>query len=480
MKLFKKLTLSILLISNLTSPIMAAQYAIKIEDTFTYRNAENLYTGLSKGQTTYAVSSDNRLKVKGSTVDLSGNIVSAPEWRDMHADANGIAMRNIIGVHNTSVNINSNAYGVAVAWTSDKTSYVMKENGGLPIKVTLPNHIVSAKAITTNTSFSNMQVLYMCDDNKLFLATINNNNVTAITEVGLLDDMGDIKQIEVVSKSDIGEFVVLDSKGQVYRLVVGTDTQISWIKTPAYEVDKLIEMPSNTSNTIGLMYNDGNLNTLNIDSNTFTRCNVNFGSPILNVVSDSNGRYLTVETYKGEFFYLSTNMVSFRKINLKASPIATWGSSNGWDNWYFNENNEYEHYDISSWVSVDQTEYNKKIEKWVNEVPIVKETVLGNFNIEKDTIFKRQQSYPIEFSVVLNSEPKAFNLYYAHVGEVNNKSNWKLIESNIQTSMLNEREYDTGVEYNGDTIKGKTYTYTWKVGNENLTNIQLIAEPVYA
>ena len=106
--------------------------------------------------------------------------------------------------------------------------------------------------------------------------------------------------------------------------------------------------------------------------------------------------------------------------------------------------------------------------------------MLAKFHIDKNSVLDGDGTQEVKFSLVSNATPTAFNLYYTKSANLKNKDNWTLIDSNIPTDLLQPEIYNTQYTDNrGNAIEGKTYTYNWKFGRTDLTNIHIIVEQIY-
>lgn len=452
MKLKRKLLLVVLSLT-ICMPSFAM---VQIPDTFTYENIEDTLIG---GTNKYIIASDNTIMANGTSVQGLGNSVvnTGGLWKPVIKGANGVTLNNIVKIVYT--------YSSPYALDSFGNAYYIS---GYPQKIEIEG--VKFKDVG--------EIYYKNNSNdRIYLSTF------LVTEDGsiykgtgkLLSKREGLEPIESIfvtnirsegySKNSSG--LLLTKSKELYWLdAYGTETKVSGV-TDVEEVYK-------GATSFYLKFTSGNVCLINLLSSVVTQVDIPKGEDFIGIFSSSETAGLT--TNKGIYILKDNSLTKATSINTKDSSAVRPVTSKG-DLAVDNQGKYY------TWT-LSGTEFKfipiDGIEEWANDNPIVTSNELANFDIPLNKIFKRLENYEFNFNLVTQDEPKQFNVYFCKNEDRNDKLKWKLIEGGVDASSLSPKVYDTGyVNASGKPITGFSYTYNWKIGNDDLVGVHLIVEPIY-
>lgn len=443
----------------------------KIEDTFTFNNISDTLDGDTTKQ--FIISSTNNVKVKGTNLyGVGDTLINSDKWMTIIEDSSGSYMRGVVKIdYGTSGGIDS-----LILLNNVGEAFSLTANSKYPQKIEMSTKVVDILSTHCYNSYGEVIRNYLVDENGDLYYT--DDSGTKLTKVNIEDNVVSIAKTISGRNSwntDFTRILALTDKGEVYSVVETSKGVLDVTKTPLKNVTNIYDSIKGLANKYPIKYTNGNIKLY--DATTFKVSDIQIGGSmldnrILNIVTDTDSSTSFISTPDG--VYVFENGIAV-KTNITQVPVAVSTDivlcSDG------------KYYTISG-QGVNTTltllnDYNDII-NWVNENPIVSNIELANFKIDNDSVFRRKDSYDIEFSLVTKEQPKAFNVYYAFTSDINDISKRVLIEQNVPYSSLNPTEYDTGyTDSLGNKVVGKTYTYNWKIGNELLTDIQLIVEPIY-
>lgn len=400
----------------------------KVEDTFTIQNARNIMSGF--GTSFVTIGADNSVWSYNGTFkelftgDLNNSMSNVVK-------VVGGDMKNIFAL---------DSYGDIWQLSTTKAIDDADSNGKF-VKLNLMG--LSAADVEVHYTTSSYSLYINTTNGELYKYTPGSVGLRKID-----NQIANIKQMEVSYYNYSNKLYVLTERGSVYLYENPTETS-----QPKLIVDSGVKDIAIYLDSVYMLDYNGNVYDINKNK-------IELSEPIDYLIS--SGHY-THAIGKSKSYILTTTSGKFIPSDTKSLVSVgdyTMMSSNG---------------ELKLLLPDGKIDKTLTYQQWQNTNPIVEEYKLANISITPNSLLDRKSSYSIKFSLVANQEPKAFNLYYAKQLDVTNKLKWVTIESNVSAESLNPTEYATGY----DSVNGKTYTYTWNIKPVDLTQIQLIIEPIY-
>ena len=454
MRLIKKLTTVLSLSFLLTNSLHATTLEVpKLEDTFLYSNVKNILDG-RKGLE-LMISATNDVYAKG--LNFGVDTTSSNDWKQVITDVSGTPLSNIV-----ALDVN-NVFNCTVFLNDKGELWTLSDQFKYPKKMSIDDKVVKF-AVTDS------RVAYITATGECKFHNVSTDVAFTPTTQVDMTNIVDIVSCDYYTNGTTSVqsslyFLHADGKVSYYIPYVGNTV----LPTNLINVESI--HGTSTNKTLLVKFNNGKAAYYNTGG---TATLLPISEMVLDILSKDNGNY--------EAYIITTKTIY--KLNTSTKVLTEVGNNGeipvglGYSLILTNKASLWNHGITTTPESHSNSD---EIKQWMNTNPIPMDRELGYFEIDNNTVLDRnKKNYEMKFKLVTYQQPKAFNIYYSPTAEITNKSAWKVVESNVLFNSLNPVKYDTGyTDSYGDTVYGYTYTYNWSVGNENLTNIRMIAEPVY-
>lgn len=487
-------------------------FAFSLNDTFTSDNSRNIYTCM--GNSEYMISADNGVYGRGTDVyglSSSGKVDTHGLWLPLFLNNKGDLINNAYSLYSLDDNLyiglfseTSNSYtllkfsegnytaslnySLYKGILSDNTFYLSTDIS------TVIDLTASASSVAVYGRFGYKTSAYgkslNIDTHTFSLSGDKIKNITPF----ILNGVSQLK--DSYSTKDYIGYILLTQNGSIYATrkngITSTDQKVI-LPQPGLVLNDAIDYtivdkhgedsqikPSIyayiiRSNGTLLSYN---LISGDIDFVHFIEDEKDITSSILvkSILNSQNpSGVLIVNTNKGVFYgksdgsCLNSLIYSNELTNISPVNIDCKGLINTQGLHYNTPYNDYSNVQVET------------KEEWQFSGSIPYSDTLGNISSNFEGIQDRDiNGINIYFNLVSKNTPIYFNIYYCQSSLIGSKSNWKLIDGNIQEDILYTGEYDTGlISGSNDKVMGRSYRYNWKVDNTLLNKIQLIIEPIY-
>lgn len=496
MKIARKLT-ALMLLATLSLPIsnLSAKPIVEHEDTFTHENATYIYTTL--GNAEYMIDSVNGVRGRGAGVYglSSKGTVNTSEWKPLLKSEEGDLFTN-------AVHLTNRQDGYIVISTDDGESYLLGNAYNLPVKAdktnTLGNECYSSEyandyRIVFTTVLGNESIIF---GGSATVSSVQSTHTRTYKGKYDISDL-DIKEMQNFAYNTVKSGAYSDkARGGAYLLLENGDVLMTIVyghnNTTNVTVDvakpsikfsgiKDFNIPAYMTQYTDFLTDKGTL--FRYDSYNDKKESYTYTKDGTDVTANIYVHSILGSDRKTGATVLDTNLGVF----YKASPTATEFTYNailtelkpvdvGSKHIISQSGHLYKTLNDFDWGNLVKEEF----EDWQYNNPIVPSSTLANFDVVSNGIYDREKTFDIKFSLVSLVEPSAFNLYYVKSEDINDKSKWNNIESNISYNELNP--VDVELDYtlsDGSKVRSTEYGYTWDTTIGDMTHIQIIEEPIY-